>query len=304
MTRDRDAPAPLWRRLIGQVRPPPAGPVPAAPSRLDRLLPILRCPITHLPLRRDGDGLSAGDGHPRWAVVAGRPVLFPGMASPQIHPDQHLSNPLPDSARDLIRRSDGLVLNLSAGGTAEDLANVVETEAAIFRHTAVVADSHALPFVDGSFAAVVSMNAFEHYRDPKRAAREIFRVLRPGGTLLVRTAFLQPLHEAPWHFYNTTRYGLLEWFKAFETVAVHVSDNFTPSYAVAWLLSEAEAALRRDVSPDAAEAFLNAPVGRFVAFWRDEAARADPLWTEFAKLSQATQEGLAAGFEYVGIKPG
>jgi SAM-dependent methyltransferase len=176
-------------------------------------------------------------------------------------------------------------------------------EAAIFRNTDVVADAHALPFMDAAFDAVVVMNAFEHYRDPPLAAREIFRVLRPGGTLLVRTAFLQPLHEAPWHFYNCTKYGLLEWFKAFEPSRVVVSDNFTPSYAVAWLLSEAEAALRQDVSAAAADDFLSAPISRFVAFWRDEATRADPLWADFAKLPQATQEGMAAGFEYVGTKP-
>lgn len=273
-------------------------------TRLDRLLPILRCPVTQSALLRDGDGLRSAEGGRVWPVVEGRPVLFPGMAAPQIHPPSHLGNPLPDSAMAMIRAADGLVLNLSAGGTAEDIANVVEVEAAIFRHTAVVADSHSLPFVDGAFAAVVVMNAFEHYRDPPLAAREIFRVLRPGGRLLVRTAFLQPLHEAPWHFYNCTKYGLLEWFKAFETSDVRVSDNFTPSYSVAWLLSEAEAALRRDVSPAAADAFLNAPVSRFVDFWRDEATRSDRLWSDFAKLPQATQESMAAGFEYVGTKPG
>jgi hypothetical protein len=298
-------PARWWRRLTGQRGPAATESGTAAGvAKLDRLLPLLRCPVTHLPLRRDGDAVCSADGLMRWPVVEGRPVLFPGMTTPVVHPVEHLSNPLPDNAVELIRRSDGWVLNLSAGGTAVELGNVVEAEAGIFRHTAVVADAHALPFIDGAFAAVVTMNAFEHYRDPALAAREIFRVLRPGGKLLARTAFLQPLHEAPWHFYNCTKYGLLEWFKAFETVDVRVSDNFAPSYAVAWLLAEAEAALRRDVSPAAAEAFLSAPIGRFVAFWRNEAARADPLWTDFAKLSQATQEGLAAGFEYVGTKPG
>jgi SAM-dependent methyltransferase len=292
---------PEWR----EAAPPP--PAPAiqgrAPDRLDRLLPILRCPTTRLPLRRDGDWLVADGGGPRWPIVAGRAALFPGMPAPRVHPDSHVSNPLPDSARAVIRDADGLVLNLSAGGTETDDPNVVEAEAAIFRHTAVVADSHTLPFVDGAFAAVVVMNAFEHYRDPPLAAREILRVLRPGGTLLVRTAFLQPLHEAPWHFYNCTRYGLEQWFADFETARLHVSDNFTPSYTVSWLLSEAEEALRAGVSPEAAEAFARAPVGTFVRFWRDEGTRRDPLWANFARLPQPAQERIAAGFEYVGVKP-
>src|ERR1700735_3283217 len=63
------------------------------------------------------------------------------------------------------------------------------------------------------------------------------------------TAFLQPLHEKPWHFFNCTRYGLAEWFKAFETEQLHVSKNFCPNHTVSWIASELEAAFRKDVSP-------------------------------------------------------
>lgn len=284
-----------------EQHPPSA--LPYAPD-IARLLPILRCPETGQDLRLAADGtLTTTDGSRSWPMVAGRPNLFPGLRRPTIHPDTHISNALDQSALDLIRDADGMVLNLSAGGTVRKFAHVVEAEAAVFRHTDVIADAHRLPFANGSLACVIAYNAFEHYHRPRRVAEEIFRVLRPGGRVLVRTAFLQPLHEAPWHFYNCTKYGLELWFEGFETLALGVPDNFQPAHALGWIAAECETALRRDLSRLAAEQFRNATVWEFVAMWRDPSLRAGELWRNLSLISPAAQEVTAAGFEYLGRRP-
>lgn len=48
-----------------------------------------------------------------------------------------------------------------------------------------VADAGALPFRDGAFASVLVRDVLHHLPDPRRAAAEAARVLRPGGTLVV-----------------------------------------------------------------------------------------------------------------------
>jgi glycosyltransferase involved in cell wall biosynthesis/SAM-dependent methyltransferase/uncharacterized protein YbaR (Trm112 family) len=277
-------------------------------DRLERLLPILRCPETgtRLSMAADGNSLTSEDGRRSWPLVHGRPLLFRGMDRPKINPEQQISNPLPASALSMIEnaRGNGWVLQLSAGGSAQRFDHVIEVEAAVFRHTDIIADSHCLPFADESFEAVVALNAFEHYRNPSIVAQEIFRVLKPGARVLIRTAFLQPEHEAPWHFYNCTRFGLAAWFENFDTERLHVSGNFHPGHSIAWLASMSETALRESAGPKAADQFLRSPIGDFVSLWRmREDKRANEVWSDLASLPQDAQEKISAGFEYIGRRP-
>ena len=59
------------------------------------------------------------------------------------------------------------------------------------------ADASELPFEDGSFDAVTSVETFEHIyaRDRVRAVREIIRVLKPGGILSMSTPNFYSLVE-------------------------------------------------------------------------------------------------------------
>jgi SAM-dependent methyltransferase len=48
----------------------------------------------------------------------------------------------------------------------------------------VIEDAAALPFEDESFDVAICIEVFEHLFSPDKAAAEICRVLRPGGTLI------------------------------------------------------------------------------------------------------------------------
>ena len=50
----------------------------------------------------------------------------------------------------------------------------------------VVGDAEDLPFADASFDAVLSSNSFHHYPNPAAFFAGAFRVLRPGGRLILR----------------------------------------------------------------------------------------------------------------------
>jgi ubiquinone/menaquinone biosynthesis C-methylase UbiE len=55
----------------------------------------------------------------------------------------------------------------------------------LLRSPLVLADAGRLPFAAGAFAAVTCLEALEFTSSPQATLRELLRVLRPGGTLLL-----------------------------------------------------------------------------------------------------------------------
>jgi SAM-dependent methyltransferase len=72
----------------------------------------------------------------------------------------------------------------------------------------VVGYAGALPFRNGSFHTVLCTSVLEHVDNAEEAVREIVRILRPGGRLLVTVPFLYPTHEAPYDYWRATHHGL------------------------------------------------------------------------------------------------
>src|SRR5579872_4571837 len=57
-------------------------------------------------------------------------------------------------------------------------------------------DVAAMPFQDGSFDLVVCQAAFKNFSRPATALREMYRVLRPGGTAVIDDMSHDASHEA------------------------------------------------------------------------------------------------------------
>lgn len=77
-----------------------------------------------------------------------------------------------------------------------------------FPEVDVVADARALPFNDSSVDGVVSESLLEHVAGPDIVAREIMRVLKPGGFLYASAPFIHPYHASPDDFNRWTLSGL------------------------------------------------------------------------------------------------
>ena len=116
--------------------------------------------------------------------------------------------PSADSGRDV------LLLGCGDGGERPHLANrgFRTTGVDIKRSPGadVVADAHGLPFGDGSFDLVLSMQVLEHLYAPWVAIQEIARVLRPDGWFVGSVAFLKPYHKSYFHMTHRVVRSLLE----------------------------------------------------------------------------------------------
>jgi SAM-dependent methyltransferase len=72
----------------------------------------------------------------------------------------------------------------------------------------VNADLLALPFRDRAFDLVVNTQVLEHVREPKVILLEIFRVLKPGGRLLLTAPQGWDEHQAPHDYFRFTSFAL------------------------------------------------------------------------------------------------
>lgn len=63
-------------------------------------------------------------------------------------------------------------------------------------------DVTAIPVDDGAFDVVLCTEVLEHVPDPMAAVKEMVRILRPGGRLLLTAPLGSILHQEPYHFYG------------------------------------------------------------------------------------------------------
>ncbi len=64
----------------------------------------------------------------------------------------------------------------------------------------IISDITAIPEPDGSFDAILCSEVLEHLPDPVAAVRELGRLLKPGGQLILTAPFCSLTHFAPYHF--------------------------------------------------------------------------------------------------------
>lgn len=132
---------------------------------------------------------------------------------------------------------DGLLLDCGAGLRLTEYTNVVNLEVVPYRSTDVLGDNERLPFADASFDGVLSLAVLEHVKNPFASAKELVRVLRPGGKLLAVVPLLAPVHAYPHHYYNMTTEGLVNLFRPdVDILETKVPESGLPIWALLWFL--------------------------------------------------------------------
>ena len=155
----------------------------------------------------------------------------------------------PIAAQVIRNHSDGLVLDAGSGFKSTVYEHVVNLEVVGYPSTDVLGVGEHLPFATGSFDAALSLNVLEHVRDPFRCARELARVVRPGGKLYASAPFLQPYHGYPHHYYNMTASGLENLFDTkFRVEQLTTPESALPIWGLSWFLNSYVAGLPAEVA--------------------------------------------------------
>ena len=115
-------------------------------------------------------------------------------------------------------------------------------------------------------------------------------------------SFLQPLHEAPFHFYNATEHGVRSWFKYFGVEKCHVSPNFTVPFMLAFLISQVLESVGASCGKEACQAAGQSTLRDWADFWSDR-SKAPGIFQELQNLPNEFKSGISAGFELVAREP-
>ena len=73
-------------------------------------------------------------------------------------------------------------------------------------------DGLNIPFEDNSFDSIVCFEVLEHVFEPEKIIQEMYRVLKPGGKLMLTTPFIWNEHEIPYDYGRYTYFGLKHLF--------------------------------------------------------------------------------------------
>ncbi|MFN7951863.1 MAG: methyltransferase domain-containing protein [bacterium] len=177
-------PSELYRRLLGHFQPfvpaPPGAETPIAAGR------IVRDPIT---------GRARFDARGSDSLIAGELLL--------------------EALVPFRRRLAGAVLDLGCGDgpLRAPLELPRDGYVGIDRSprasaASVRADAARLPICDARFDGVVVAEVLEHVRAPDLVLAEVFRVARPGASVLVSAPFFYRIHDAPEDRWRFTEDGL------------------------------------------------------------------------------------------------
>ncbi|MER9406666.1 class I SAM-dependent methyltransferase [Mesorhizobium caraganae] len=148
--------------------------------------------------------------------------------APSALPDSWMVSPVLEEKRDAVSShfygpkiydflnefpQGSIFLDAGAGLRKRPLPNVINVEIYDYPSTDVLAIGQSLPFKDNSFDGILSLAVLEHVDDPFLCAKELKRVLKPGGRVLVMIPFLQAEHGYPSHYFNATRSGVVKLFE-------------------------------------------------------------------------------------------
>ena len=90
----------------------------------------------------------------------------------------------------------------------------------------IVSDITNIPVPDNSFQNIMCIEVLEHLPDPVAAIKELVRILKPNGKLIITSPFASLTHYAPYHFaVGFNKYFYIHWAKELNLEVSELSYN-------------------------------------------------------------------------------
>jgi ubiquinone/menaquinone biosynthesis C-methylase UbiE len=90
----------------------------------------------------------------------------------------------------------------------------------------IVAFANNLPFYDEEFDNVLCLEMLEHDNRFWESIKEMYRVLKPGGTMVITTRSNGfPNHDYPYDYYRFSKEALIDLFNMVNLKNIRVEDD-------------------------------------------------------------------------------
>jgi SAM-dependent methyltransferase len=97
----------------------------------------------------------------------------------------------------------------------------------------IIGNAYDTNLEDAICDTVLCTEVLEHLEEPQVAVKEMNRILKPGGFVILTVPFFWPIHEAPRDFYRYSEHGLRYLFEqsGFEIVEIRPLSGYIVTFA-------------------------------------------------------------------------
>jgi len=124
------------------------------------------------------------------------------------------------------------VLFVGAGGRLEKITRenleceLITIDFDPIRSPTYIMSVEDMSFDNETFDLILMLEVLEHVENPFNASKELYRVLKKDGILIVSTPFIFGIHDAPVDYWRFTKFGLKNIFKLFKDVKIEERSGF------------------------------------------------------------------------------
>jgi len=95
-----------------------------------------------------------------------------------------------------------------------------------------ILDVQNINLPDESVGTVICCEVFEHIKDPQKAIREIYRILKPSGLAIISAPMHYHIHEEPNDFWRFTPFGINYLLNIFQSKYINFKGSSYDPYHV------------------------------------------------------------------------